>query len=332
MKPIASAAALTALLALPLAAQSGNLLVNGGAETGDMTGWTDPTGHGFQAVHATTLSYVGVVEGNWAFWAGDTGPVGPWDHEVYQDVDVSAWAPDIDAGLVHWCFKAYLYSRNLDGFEEKARVVLEWYDGAGGLLATWSTPDPPLHWNAYYTNQGTDQVPVATRRIRCRMLGTRSGGANTDALLDGLHLELSGLPFVYCTAKVNSQGCTPLMASSGTPSKSDPNPFTLSAAQVINNKNGILFYGYAPFGLPFQGGTLCVQPPIRRTSVQSSGGNPPPDDCSGTLDYDFNALIQSGADPYLSWCRDVYAQYWFRDPASASSTGLTDAVGFTIRP
>jgi hypothetical protein len=59
-------------------------------------------------------------------------------------------------------------------------------------------------------------------------------------------------------------------------------------------------------------------------------GNPPPNDCSGTFDFDFNQHIQGGADPSLVPGAFVYCQYWYRDPASVSTTGLSDALCFSI--
>jgi len=136
---------------------------------------------------------------------------------------------------------------------------------------------------------------------------------------------------VYCTAKVNSKGCLPAIAFSGTPSASLAQPFTISASNVINNKAGLFIYSLSGRdNLPFQGGILCLQQPIRRTTPQVSAGNPPPDDCSGSYAIDFNAWIQSGIDPLLVPGRMVDGQYWSRDPASPSGTGLSDAVEFVI--
>jgi len=140
-------------------------------------------------------------------------------------------------------------------------------------------------------------------------------------------------PLIYCTAKVNSQGCTPSLAATGEPSASAPAPFLITAVEVLNNKNGLFFYGLSgPQATPFQGGTMCVAAPRRRTAVQSSGGNPPPDDCTGVFALDFNALIQSGSNPSLAPGVHVNGQYWYRDPQSPSTTGLTDAVEFAIEP
>ena len=72
--------------------------------------------------------------------------------------------------------------------------------------------------------------------------------------------------------------------------------------------------------------------PTKRTPLQDSGGNPPPNDCSGVYAYDFNARIQSGVDANLTAGATVFAQYWSRDPGDPYTTGLTDAVSFTIQP
>ncbi|HVS19415.1 MAG TPA: FG-GAP-like repeat-containing protein [Planctomycetota bacterium] len=138
-------------------------------------------------------------------------------------------------------------------------------------------------------------------------------------------------PVAYCTAKINSQGCTPAISWSGAPSASSGDSFTIQTSLVINSKAGILIYGTSgPDGVPFQGGTLCATSPITRTPGQSSGGNSPPDDCSGNLSFDFNAWVQSGIDPLLGAGVRVNAQHWYRDPTATFGSGLGDALEFTI--
>jgi hypothetical protein len=140
-------------------------------------------------------------------------------------------------------------------------------------------------------------------------------------------------PSAYCTSKVNSQGCTPAIGFTGTPTASGA-PFDITCSDVINNKVGLLFYGFQAKALPYQQGTLCITAPVRRTPLQNAGGNPPPDDCSGLYTYDFDARIQSGADPMLVSGALVYAQYWYRDPQhpGAFTTGRSDALAFQIQP
>ncbi len=139
---------------------------------------------------------------------------------------------------------------------------------------------------------------------------------------------------VYCTSKLNSQFCSPAINYSGTPSASAAVAFDITASQMLNNKNGLIFYGFAANGAPFEGGTLCVKLPVTRTSVQSSGGSASGTDCSGTYSFDFNALIQGGTDPNLVGGATVYAQYWARDPGDFTgfNTSLSDALVFDICP
>ena len=108
--------------------------------------------------------------------------------------------------------------------------------------------------------------------------------------------------------------------------------FDIQATNVINNKNGLLFYGYASDAAPFQGGTLCVGGSLQRTGVQTSAGNAGAADCSGTYSFDMNAHIQGNLDASLTVGTTVYAQYWYRDSQSPSGSGLTNALEFVIAP
>jgi hypothetical protein len=141
------------------------------------------------------------------------------------------------------------------------------------------------------------------------------------------------LPTAWCTPKVNSQGCSPKVSSSGTPSASSAQPFLVTASDVINHKVGTLLYGPNPTATPYLGGVLCLAAPQSPTPAQGSGGNPPPtNDCSGAFSIDFNAWIQSGADPQLVPGAVVFSQYWYRDPDSQGAVGLSDSLQFVIHP
>ena len=139
-------------------------------------------------------------------------------------------------------------------------------------------------------------------------------------------------PSSYCTGKVNSLGCVPAMSSSGTPSTTSATPFLVTCSNVLNQVSGLLMYSHAPGATPFQGGTLCIGTPLKRTSTQNSGGNAGGPDCSGIFSLDFNARIQSGVDPLLITGSEVFCQYWSRDSASASTTSLSNALRLLINP
>lgn len=135
----------------------------------------------------------------------------------------------------------------------------------------------------------------------------------------------------YCTAKTNSQGCTPTIGWSGVPSASAPAPFLITASQILPGTVGVVVYGTAgAASISFQGGWLCMGSPHRTTGFASGGSAAP---CSGSFAYDFNALIQSGQGIGLAAGVQVQAQFWSRDtgfaPPNASS--LTSALQFVIQ-
>jgi hypothetical protein len=133
----------------------------------------------------------------------------------------------------------------------------------------------------------------------------------------------------YCTAKVNSLGCSPAIAGLGVPSTSAPSGFIVSCSQVLPNRSGQMFYGRGQNSAPFQGGFICVQSPLRRTPLQvASNGT----GCGGTYAFDFNVWMASGVDPSLVAGSNVFACWWMRDPGASFNTGVSNAMTFTICP
>jgi hypothetical protein len=145
-------------------------------------------------------------------------------------------------------------------------------------------------------------------------------------------LQIAPSSRTYCTGKVNSLGCTPSIASTGVPSMTSLSPFTIQTSNVLNNKPGLFIHGFSQAATPFQGGTLCLGAPIKRGPTQSSGGTPPPLNCTGTYTTDFNAYAQSGANPAIQAGEFVYVQTWMRDPQSTFGCGLSNALAFWMRP
>lgn len=137
----------------------------------------------------------------------------------------------------------------------------------------------------------------------------------------------------YCKGKVNSKGCVPAIGSSGTPSAAaGPDNYMVTCTNALNKKVGLVFFGTRPNKAPLLGGTLCVLPPFKRAGAQSSGGNPPPDDCSGNYSFHFskaflaaNVLIAGDL---------VYCEWWMRDPAQpdGTSVGFSNALQFIVQP
>jgi hypothetical protein len=150
-----------------------------------------------------------------------------------------------------------------------------------------------------------------------------------------VRVVLSGtpLPDIYCTAKTNSAGCSPLIGSYGAASVSIGNNFTFVAANVLENMNGMLIWSLTPAAIPFGGGTLCLGSPVQRTPVQmaqtAAPGSYP---CLGLYTYTFTQayMAQHGFAPG----DDLYAQFWSRDTgfAAPQNIGLTAAMHAVILP
>ncbi|MBI5433923.1 MAG: hypothetical protein HZA52_13915 [Planctomycetes bacterium] len=126
-------------------------------------------------------------------------------------------------------------------------------------------------------------------------------------------------PTAYCTAKTTSIGSTPAIGTFGTTSVAAAD-FFLTCNQAMPGKNAINFFGVVPASTPFQGGTLCVQPPLIRSQVKTF-------DAYGTLVEQF-ALQPKDVGQTL------YFQYWGRDPQHPDGTGvmLSNALSVTVLP
>jgi hypothetical protein len=148
-------------------------------------------------------------------------------------------------------------------------------------------------------------------------------------------------PTTYCTAKLNSLGCVPAIGWTGIPSAASGSGFTVNCANVRNNKNGLLFYGVnGRAAAPFQGGTLCVNSPLKRATGVNSGGTPAPaNDCTGAYAYDMNAFAVGalGGNPLPALAVPgtlVDCQWWGRDPGfpSPNNTSLSNGMEYTVGP
>lgn len=231
-------------------------------------------------------------------------------------------------------------------------------DGWGDILAGV----PNAEWPPY-TNAGLAKIySGATGALIASMTGYHNGegfgysvGDAGDINLDGFHDAIAGSPSfdgnatdagrarvilghapwptIYCTGKINSQGCDPYISFTGCASVSVGNNFSIVAVNVLPNVNGILIWSLTQNASPFFGGTLCVAAPIHRTPVQTSSDNTgsvfP---CDGVYTYYFSQAQM--ASEGLAPGDEFLAQYWSRDTgfAAPNNIGLTNGISITILP
>jgi len=213
-------------------------------------------------------------------------------------------------------------------------ATAEFFGADGALLSTLPVTIPAdcsWTWNGWDRGGGP---PIA----RVRLTSNAFGGA--FLMFDAMEVDFCPDPLAYCTAKTNSQGCTPAIGAVGWPSASRASGFSVQSRPLLNNRIGYLAYGIdGPAALPFGGGTLCVAPTLRRTPPQDSSGNPRGVDCSGTFEIDMNLFAAGalGGNPLPELRQPgtrVFCQWISRDPgfAAPNNVSLSDALQYYVCP
>ncbi len=131
----------------------------------------------------------------------------------------------------------------------------------------------------------------------------------------------------YCTGKTNSLGCVPAVSWLNQPDKS-AGTFTVTCANVLNQQNGLIIWGHSQIAVAFQGGTLCVGSPLVRGPLIGSGGAGSGSSCTGAYNHVFTTAYMNAMG--INAGDTLYAQFWMRDPPIASTTGLSNALKFTV--
>ncbi len=156
----------------------------------------------------------------------------------------------------------------------------------------------------------------------------------SDTLTAGLTFAPGVNAVNYCTPKLNSLGCTPSIGAHGYASVSAVEGLDVWGSNALNNTSGLLLFGASGRNtLPWNGGTLCVKPPLVRTPLRSSGGDAwPAQNCSGRWSLDLNSTLASTPGYAAGTTLDL--QWFGRDPALAPPANyqLSDGLELILRP
>lgn len=170
--------------------RTGNLLLNGDAEAGDLTGWTLTSGL-ISAITAANNGGFAAFDGDYYFVGRGFGQGQPstcCTDTATQLVDLSGYSIEIDAGKAYLEMSARVTTWSGD---DKPELKLELLDGSG----------QPMDWDGS-TARSTNSVkswesvtvdgflPAGARSVRVYIGGERTAGSDNDVYFDNLSLNL----------------------------------------------------------------------------------------------------------------------------------------------
>ncbi|MEM8963154.1 MAG: CARDB domain-containing protein, partial [Acidobacteriota bacterium] len=158
-----------------------NLLVNAGAEA-DVDGWTG-SDNGWQPRFADPVPILG---GAYFSYRGAAASA-----TLSQDVDLSAYASQIDGGAQEFAFEGFLRSAGAD--PDGIAVTVQYLDAADVELDRFTSAQisDALAWQAV---RDARVVPIGTRGARVTIEATRLGVDDVQAYADALVLRSLGVP------------------------------------------------------------------------------------------------------------------------------------------
>lgn len=175
-----------------------NLLINPDAETGDTQGWID-LDDAWSADDVITPH-----GGDYFFWPARLDI--PYT-QMYQDIDVSEYAPDIDSGNAYLHLSGWL--ANWDQYpHDRATLAIEALNASGQQLLYLSRYHRSPVWTYY---QIESQIPIGSRTLRVLLIATRYVGSDNDGYFDDLCMEVNtNAPDVFVT--ITPEGEVPEVA------------------------------------------------------------------------------------------------------------------------
>ena len=125
--------------------------------------------------------YATAFAGTYYLFAGSDA-----NSDSYQDIDVSAYAAEIDAGTASFTFSGRIQTY-LQSPQDQGRIIVEYRNTGGTVLSSYNTGNQTT--SSVWTNfTNTQMAPAFTRTVRIRLLHTKNNGTSNDAFYDDFSL------------------------------------------------------------------------------------------------------------------------------------------------
>jgi hypothetical protein len=248
-------------------------------------------------------------------WGNDLGPDG-WNGLYSSSVNNWLRSPVLNlstASDTRLSLQRWLQVENASADQARIRVNGQqvWINPTGQNLIDTSWNEMEIDISALADGNPSVQIEFSMVTNGA----TTFGGWNIDDVSVFSLTSSCSTTGTYCTAKMTSTFNLPAIAFTGSPSQS-AGTFQVTLAGAIANVPAIVVWGDNPDSAPFNGGILCIAPPLTRGPMTLTSG-------AGTASF-APTILPSDVGKLRRY------QWWFRDPGDAFGTGLSNGLIVTF--
>jgi len=235
------------------------LTVNGGAESPPWLGWFQPD-MPWNSVESGTNAGVGPHSGQYYFAPGSSGITvgGVTTSEAYQNINLTSFATQIDAGTASFTFSGWRRGYTPQG--DKAQIIVEYRDAFETVIDFYDTGS--AKFNTWINNTDTRNAPIGTRSVRIRLISTMIVASTNDGYYDDISF------------KYNSPTCTPPTSVVLTPGIATSyclgSPLTISA--TVSPANANYYYTWFKNSIAQTTPSTTYAPIIKAATVAGDAG------------------------------------------------------------